>query len=49
MLNLTNDEVLNYEPDVEDIFMGTCNEKGVSTFMDDIKYFINNNKNKFTT
>ena len=27
--------------------MGTNNEKGVSTFMDDIKYFINNNKNQF--
>ena len=46
-MNLTNDKVLNYEPDVEDIFMGTNNEKGVSTFMDDIKYFINNNKISF--
>ena len=44
MLNLTNDEVLNYDPDVEDNFLGTNNEKSIPTFLEDIKSFINKKK-----
>ena len=44
MLNLTNNEELNYEPENEDIYANALNSNG--TYLDDIKKFIKINSNK---
>ena len=44
MLNLTNDEELNYEPENEVIYANALNSNG--TYLDDIKKFIKINSKK---